>query len=283
MINTCLSIIEYAKRCDFVFLRNDALSYIDNSKLTEIKDNSTIYCWSSYLDNLFEYIKNTNLKNITLLSGDNDHCVNPNGCVASFPHENNIGLYVSYPPKNIKKWYAQNAQVVNEFIKPLPIGLSPPWVAQNKIYDIQSLKQKQIVCNKTELVNLNLNTSTNPIQRSEIINIIFKNLGIKNELVDPDLFYEKLQRSKYAICPPGNGKDTHRVWECLYLKTIPIVEDSPMNRYYSVFFPMIVVERWSDITADMLENNYETIIQKFEDNKMLDVDFWFKYHKIGVK
>lgn len=271
---TCFNCLEYAKRCDVVFMRDVAQPYISNNKFSDITSGCRIYCWSSLLNQLFDYLKTTKLTNIILLSGDNDHSVNPNGCITSFPAENNVSVYMSGAPKNIKKWYAQNAQVVNDFMIPLPIGLSPPWV-EFRVHKFDDIKQNKIKCDRSELVYINFGISTNPIQRTEIQNTIKNNISCDNYFGDHKKYYEDLQRFKYVICPPGNGKDTHRLWESLYFGAIPIVENNEMNNYFSKFFPILVVDRWSNITEDFLNKKYEEFKNDF-DQKMLDVDVWFK-------
>lgn len=281
MINefSCFSCVEYAKRCDVAFVRDVALPYTKSSKLSDIKDGCTVYCWSSMLIGLFEYLKTTNLKDIVLLSGDNDHSVNPNGCTTSFPAENYITAYIPCVPNNIRKWYAQNAQVVNDFMIPLPIGLSPPWV-EGRVHGAAGIKQNEININRSELVYVNFGIATNPLQRTEIQNIISQNIPSNNTFGDQQQYYKDLQRFKYVICPPGNGKDSHRVWESIYFGAIPIVESSEMNRYFAKFFPILVVDRWCDITPEFLLQKYDMIQSKFRNKKLLDVDNWFKHQGI---
>ena len=272
---TCFSIIEYAKRCDVVFMRDAAAPYIKNSKLSDIKDGCTIYCWSTLLNSLFIHLKSSQAKDLILFSGDNDHSVNPNGCITSFPAENYVVQVTSSVPKNIKKWYAQNAEISNNFMIPLPIGLSPPWV-ENRIWDINGIENNIVKCNREKLLYTNFNTLTNPKQRTEIQEL-FNNTNNYNTT---NQYYQDLQEHKYVICPPGNGKDTHRVWESLYFGAIPIVEDSSMNRYFAESFPILVVERWSDINNEFLLKKYNSIKSKFKNKHVFDLNEWFNYQKI---
>ena len=281
MSGTYFNCLNIAKKCDIVFMRDDANFYIKNNKFTDIKNGCTIYCWSSYLNTLFEYLKTTEIKDITLFSGDNDHSVNSNGCFTNFPGENYVGIYMSSPPKNIKKWYAQNTQVVNNFIIPLPIGLSPPWV-KSRVHDEADIKEKQIKINRTKLVYINFGIQTNPIQRTEIQNIIGNNIPNNNSFGDHVQYYKDLQEFKYVICPPGNGKDTHRVWESIYFGAIPIVEYSEMNNYFAKTFPILVVDRWCDITEKLLIQKYNKIYSKFKNKKLLDVNIWFENERIYI-
>ena len=44
--------------------------------------------------------------------------------------------------------------------------------------------------------------------------------------VSPEENLKRLASYEFAICPEGNGVDTVRIWECLLLKTVPIVMPS---------------------------------------------------------
>lgn len=46
-------------------------------------------------------------------------------------------------------------------------------------------------------------------------------------------YLEKLGRHRFSLAPPGNGLDTHRAWESLYLGTLPLVQDSPVTRAFA--------------------------------------------------
>ena len=60
-----------------------------------------------------------------------------------------------------------------------------------------------------------------------------------------------MSKHKFVICPPGNGADTHRVWESLYLGCIPIVKKS---RIYPYDLPIIQINDWSEVTQELLES-----------------------------
>lgn len=271
--NNPLCILSYAQKCDIVLMRDQAQQFIQNNILSDIKSNDVICCWSSYLPHLFDYLSNSLVYNITLLSGDNDHSVNPNG--------SNTFHNIPRMPKNITKWYAQNAEVVNDIMIPLPIGLIPPWrVDMPYITDSLGLRENLLVnAERNKLLYSNFNIDTNPKERSSIRNTIIKNFGINTEYSDIVDYYRNIQEHKFIVCPPGNGKDTHRMWESLYFGAIPIVEDIPMNRYFASLFPVVVTKGWDELTVDFLEN------YKFDQNSwkyhLLDVDNWFKMNKIG--
>lgn len=269
-----LNISQYVSRCDYIFTQPFNEIPYENNKLSDITDNSTIYCWSSFLNTLFEYISKTDIKNITLISGCNDHFVNPNGTIIGWPAEPVYGILPS--PKNIIKWHAQNAEVCSDFMKPIPIGTNVfPQTADG-------MRSKMIDCKRNKLLYTNLNPQTNPIQRNFIKQLILKQCPnvVCNPLVENKEYCEQLQQHLFSLCVPGNGKDTHRVWESIFFGCIPIVEKSNMNDYFATLFPMLVVDRWSDITQEFLMSKYQEITQKCWRYDLLDVDNYFDYHKI---
>lgn len=66
-------------------------------------------------------------------------------------------------------------------------------------------------------------------------------------------FYRTLKKTKFAICPPGTGIDTHRVYECIFFGVIPIVISSPLDSLYRKL-PVWIVSDWNEITEDTLNS-----------------------------
>lgn len=80
------------------------------------------------------------------------------------------------------------------------------------------------------------------------------------EKVPAALVYDKTLESRYALCPRGCGVDTHRFYECIYLGCVPIVirTHTVFDRLYhpDTGFPCLVVERWEDVTGELLDACY---------------------------
>ena len=60
-------------------------------------------------------------------------------------------------------------------------------------------------------------------------------------------YIEDLAKHDYAICPPGNGIDSHRIWECLYLNVCPVMLKETFSLALSKHFPVILVDDWSSL------------------------------------
>jgi hypothetical protein len=63
----------------------------------------------------------------------------------------------------------------------------------------------------------------------------------------------RLNDYEFCICPEGNGADTHRLWECLYLKVVPIVVNSQFTKLLIKYnIPMVIIEKWDDFDDTLL-------------------------------
>jgi hypothetical protein len=86
---------------------------------------------------------------------------------------------------------------------------------------------------------------------------------LKNKLewldeVPPRENIQRLSEHEFCICPEGNGVDTHRLWEALYVKTIPIVIKSDFTDILlENSVPIVVLDDWSQLDESNLDySNY---------------------------
>lgn len=108
-----------------------------------------------------------------------------------------------------------------------------------------------------------------------------------NKPFQPYLF--DLLRHKYAVCPEGNGVDTHRFWECLYLGVVPIVCPTQSSVEFRSFLtnwpledmPVLVVSSWSDLSLTLLSELHPELWRRFtvpsalaKWNNLLDLNYY---------
>ena len=81
--------------------------------------------------------------------------------------------------------------------------------------------------------------------------------------VSVETFYKIMNRFKYVLDPAGCGVATHRFWESIYFNAIPIVRrtHTAMDKLCN-FYPCLIVNRWSDVTQQLLLDNLETQQQR---------------------
>ena len=57
-----------------------------------------------------------------------------------------------------------------------------------------------------------------------------------------------MKKCEYVICPIGNGIDTHRFWETIYLGRIPVVLNSPFIEKLKPYYKMVILDKWEDFS-----------------------------------
>lgn len=163
-------------------------------------------------------------------------------------------------PKIIK-WYAQNVAFFHPKLVPLPIGIANEmWTHGSDFIQFYRDLDLDLSPPKTNLIYFHFRLSTNSCERQSCFDILTqKNIPFLPSL--PPL--ENLQRMvtyRYCICPTGNGLDTHRFWEALYLHCVPIVIDSPWIRvlqYHYPGLPVLVLRNWNDLDPGRLSETFE--------------------------
>ena len=81
-----------------------------------------------------------------------------------------------------------------------------------------------------------------------------------------------MAQSKYTLAPWGNGVDTYRFWEALYLGSCPITLS---HTHYLGFkgLPAILINSYSDLNMETLEEKYIKFNPK--EINYLNIDYWF--------
>ena len=93
---------------------------------------------------------------------------------------------------------------------------------------------------------------------------------------------KRLAQYKWCICPEGNGVDTYRLWEAMYLGCVPIVLKSPfidaLMHYTGGELPIYVVDAWDklcDKPCDKLSDKpCDKLSDKLSDSKWLKLTFF---------
>lgn len=169
----------------------------------------------------------------------------------------------------LKKWYAMNCYIDHPKLFPIPIGIANEKFSHGNFEKMISFQDSD----KSNLVYKNFDIKTNFKDRTECETITTRN-GIKMQpTLSTEEYWSKLSQSKFAISPPGKGVDCHRIWECLYLKTVPVVKYHEALSSFS-HLPILFVKDWNDVTEDFLIQN----IDKFSGIdwciKELDIDYY---------
>jgi len=90
-------------------------------------------------------------------------------------------------------------------------------------------------------------------------------------------FLADLRTSDFVLCPRGNGVDTHRLWETLYMGGMPIIK---RHRYINQLvedLPVVLVDDWIEIlSAGFLEKEWNRINDVPWDLEPLKLSYWLR-------
>jgi len=187
---------------------------------------------------------------------------------------------VSHYSPNI--WWAINKQTSDTRVHSLPLGIANN-TNESSLHPICGNLDSMIqVMNEPKhdknLVYMNFNISTYPQERQDVYNIFHDKEWvtqgiIQNSLEGRNKFLREIRNHTFVLCPRGNGVDTHRLWETLYIGSIPIVKrDIAMKDFEDL--PICFIDTWDQVTSEFLENAKDRIHSGNWNMQKLKVSYW---------
>eukprot|EP00223_Ostreococcus_mediterraneus_P007621 CAMPEP_0179702374 /NCGR_PEP_ID=MMETSP0937-20121108/2245_1 /TAXON_ID=548131 ORGANISM="Ostreococcus mediterraneus, Strain clade-D-RCC2593" /NCGR_SAMPLE_ID=MMETSP0937 /ASSEMBLY_ACC=CAM_ASM_000575 /LENGTH=237 /DNA_ID=CAMNT_0021575507 /DNA_START=672 /DNA_END=1385 /DNA_ORIENTATION=+ len=115
---------------------------------------------------------------------------------------------------------------------------------------------------KTKLMYFRFSVSSNVAVRSMVKKSLLSNGFRENDKKSWRDYIMDLSQHKFCASPPGNGVDTHRMWECLYLGVIPIVLKDPILLHWFSGLPILWIDSFDEITPQWLSRVDTKLIKK---------------------
>lgn len=109
------------------------------------------------------------------------------------------------------------------------------------------------------------NDKTFPNYRVEVRQILAvnRNSRVLSRRIPFQVVHNLTRRSLIVACPRGNGVDTHRIWESLYLGSLPVVSNQDFLPMYENW-PIHCVESWSEL-SQISRAECEDLYLKYKD------------------
>jgi hypothetical protein len=125
---------------------------------------------------------------------------------------------------------------------------------------------------------MNFNISTHPVERQLVYDKFKPKAWVTTEEPNGSAagrkqYLSNIYRHKFCICPRGNGIDTVRMWEALYLRTIPIVKKSPALASFQDL-PILFIDNWEEVTPAFLEAAYKLIFASQWNMAKMTLQYW---------
>jgi hypothetical protein len=134
------------------------------------------------------------------------------------------------------------------------------------------------------LVYCNFSTNTHPLREITYERLKFKkfikfdHMGkFLNYPIGHSEFYRRLRQAKFCIAPRGNAIETFRMWDCLYLGTIPIVVKEAVFHDELKDLPILFIDSYqaySDLTEKKLNQIYNEMCLREWSYQKLTNCFW---------
>lgn len=90
-------------------------------------------------------------------------------------------------------------------------------------------------------------------------------------------YLNQMKKHKFVLCPSGNGIESARNWETLYMRRVPVFRRHPYLEEMFKDFPCLFVDEFEEVTEELLQANQHFFEQaQTMDMEKLDLDYWFK-------
>ena len=241
----------YYKLCDWSVCPR----YQQNFDISKLKENDLVFLNLDYFENFVNYLNSSQIdKKLILVTQNSDR---------DFTEQmfNSVEKYVS-------RIFAINCNFSNQKVTKVPLGFNDH---ATEVLDNENFE----FVDKTNLIYMNFKLHHHS-DRPTCFNYFskFDWVDVENGILPLSDFYNKLKTYKYCISPRGTGIDTHRIYECLLYGVIPIVTKSTLDDLYKDL-PVLLVDRWEDVTYEFLISSYDENLSKYLDWKNQNPD-WYK-------
>ena len=181
-----------------------------------------------------------------------------------------------------KIWYTVNKETDHPNVHSLPLGITND-TNESYLHSIYGNLDSMIEIMTedipiTNLVYMNFNVNTFVTEREMVYNL-FKDKkwvtigNIENTLQGRKRFLREIKSHTFVLCPRGNGIDTHRLWETLYMGRIPIVIKHIANEAFRDL-PICFIDDWYMVTESFLEKEKTRISTQKCSLDKLKINYW---------
>ena len=251
-----------------------------------MKNGMSIYVCSDllkfFVNEIFPKIQTT----FVLVTGDSELCV-PRDTLS----QNDTFRLINSP--YLLKWFAQNTRFTeNNKIVQMPIGLDYHTIASNPKHTWKVSSESHLPGSQENIL-MGLKEKTVPFyeripkiyitfiatndrfnQRKDSLKIIPKELIIKKDkFTSRTELWKEMINYTFILSPAGIGLDCHRTLEALCLGCIPIV-CIPEFKIMFEDLPVLVVNKWEEITKELLQQTIELFKTKKINYEKLKLSYW---------
>lgn len=177
-------------------------------------------------------------------------------------------------------FFAQNTIINHPKIVPIPIGVT------NKYWSVAGMPwtyNKKPSPHKLPRIFFSFSPETNPTEREPALRYLLEHscADKPEKFLAANTHTQLLNKYLFVASPPGQGPESNRTWEALYMRTIPITKPFVgINYFKELGLPIWIVEDWHELDT-YSEKELASKYNELFDNASFDalsMDYWI--HKI---
>lgn len=152
-------------------------------------------------------------------------------------------------------WWGQNLLFrTHPKVRILPIGLANSCWEHGNVQPFLDFQTKinlhSSLLPKPHSVYFHFSIATSPTIRQHCFDVLqskFPFLPHMNAVQN----VQRMAAYQFCICPEGNGPDTHRLWEAMFVRCVPIVVRTPfvdtLMHFTENTLPLLVLDQWEQL------------------------------------
>ena len=187
--------------------------------------------------------------------------------------------------KGFKYVWGVNVLPIKKLASSIPLGLTNPTSESDAhlIFGNHSHMEEAIYSAQPKKFNrnyyANFSLRTNFSERGKVKKILDQIDSPFTEPLISDIgrieYLKSLRQHDLVICPAGNGVDTHRIWETLYMGGTPAVLSNPIINPLVSDLPVLILQDWSELFENKrIERMWNELDDKNYNFNKLRLSYW---------
>lgn len=177
-------------------------------------------------------------------------------------------------PPQVARWFSTNATTPS--VTPIPLGLGNSYCSVTaKAPALAGVARRAL--DKEGWLYVNFRTETNPTVREPLMAhfraMVGERVTVREGGISSAEYLAEMAVHRFVLCPPGNGIDTHRMWEALYCGTIPVVQKHPALASFADL-PILFLEDLRTLSVEMLEHAFRAFRETPSSQDKLRATWW---------
>lgn len=192
----------------------------------------------------------------------------------------------------VSKVFAVNNDPLKQFSESLPLGITNS-CDDSPIHRLLGNESHFLEADSAEFSNeyftpsiyLNFTAGNNSSVRNKLLSLVGELSSLYEVTIQtPDFtdsgrikYLENLRSKGLVLCPEGNGVDTHRFLETLYMGGVPVVKTNKMMQSFYDNLPVLQLNSWKDLAdVSFVETMWWALIDRKYDFELLSKDYWIQ-------